>query len=267
MTLSLGFSPCPNDTFMMNALVNGKLDNPDLTFKVQMEDVESLNVMALRNILDVTKVSFHTYLMIRDAYTLLSAGSALGYGCGPLIIAQQPLTDQQIIDGPVAIPGEQTTAHLLFRLRHPGATNKDFVLFSEIENRILTGEAQAGVIIHENRFTYTQKGLVLIEDLGTYWEHQTQGPIPLGAFVARSSLGADTIASIEHSLHASIRAAMDDPEGAMPYVRTHAQEMDEEVMRRHIETYVNHFSLDLGVEGRRAIEQLEKTALEAGILA
>lgn len=267
MTLSLGFSPCPNDTFMMHALVSGKLDNPDLTFKVCMDDVESLNMMALRGTLDVTKVSFHTYLRIRDTYTLLSAGAALGYGCGPLIIARKPLTDNHIVEGPVAIPGEHTTAHLLFRLRHPTATNKSFMVFSEIERRVLSGEVLAGVIIHENRFTYAQKGLVLIEDLGAYWEQQTRSPIPLGAFVARSRLGAERIASIERSLHASIRTAMDDPEGAMPYVRTHAQEMDDEVMRRHIKTYVNSFSLDLGDEGRRALAQLEKAALGAGILA
>ncbi|MDX1477560.1 MAG: 1,4-dihydroxy-6-naphthoate synthase [Saprospiraceae bacterium] len=266
MKLTLGFSPCPNDTFMMEALVHRKVDADELEFDVRIADVETLNEWALEGQLDVTKVSFHAYLKIMQEYSLLSSGAALGFGCGPLLIARQPLSEDVINQGPVAIPGTHTTAHMLFRLRYPAAQRKQFMVFSDIEDAVVNGSAVAGVIIHENRFTYQDKGLHCIEDLGTFWERETGTPIPLGAFVARTTLGAGQIRRIETLIRQSIQHAFAQPESTMPYVRAHAQEMDQQVMQQHINTYVNTFSLDLGSEGLKAVQRLQARAYQAGLM-
>ena len=260
MKISLGYSPCPNDTYMFAALVNGWIDTAGFEFDIQMHDVETLNDWAGSSRLDVTKISFNRALQLSDQYKLLSSGAALGNGCGPLLIARQALGEEAIISGPVALPGQWTTAHLLFRIFYPDADNKVFMPFSEIEEAVLSGRFPAGVIIHENRFTYEAKGLVKLADLGEKWEEMTQLPIPLGGIFASTRLSADSIAQIEVLLMESILFARQHPEKVMDYVRQYAQEMDDSVMKSHIALYVNDFSVDLGEKGRLAVEKLKNFA-------
>ena len=255
--LTLGFSPCPNDTFMFAALVNGWIDTEGLSFDVRLEDVETLNTLAASGTLDITKLSFHRALALDETYALLNAGAALGRGCGPLVIARTPMSREDLLRGPVALPGEWTTAHLLFKRYYPEAERKEFHVFHAIEDLVLQGKVAAGVIIHENRFTYAAKGLVKIADLGEAWEAETGMPIPLGGIFAARRLGDDQISRIDRVLHRSIDFAFRHPDRVMPYVRCYAQEMDEQVMKNHIDLYVNHFSLDLGAEGRAAVERLK----------
>lgn len=261
MNITLGFSPCPNDTYMFAALVNKWIDTGDIDFTVHMEDVEQLNRWAGSGFLDVTKMSFHRALSLDDQYTLLSSGAALGNNCGPLLIAKRPLTKEEILQGPVALPGEWTTAHLLFKLFYPGCKAKEFYLFSEIEDRILNEDVIAGVIIHENRFTYQDKGLARIADLGENWESSTGYPIPLGGIFASTRLSSGQRHEIEVLIRKSILFANSHPERVMPYVRRYAQEMDEQVMKSHIDLYVNDFSIDLGEKGSKSIEALREKAV------
>jgi len=256
MTISLAFSPCPNDTFIFDAIVHRRIDLEGLSFDYLPADIEELNRKALAEKVDMIKVSYHAWLSMREQYTLLDSGSAMGFGNGPLLIAGSRIPDDRIPDVKIALPGEHTTAHLLFTTAFPKASRKKFMLFSDIEDAVLSGETDAGVIIHENRFTYEQKGLVKLMDLGEYWENLTQSPIPLGGIVTRKELGEEMIAKLNRIMRRSVQYAMDHPDEAMPFVRLHAQEMDEEVMKRHIELYVNQFTLDPGVEGRRAIQTL-----------
>ena len=261
MNITLGFSPCPNDTYMFAALVNKWIDTGDIDFSVHMEDVEQLNQWAGSGYLDVTKMSFHRALSLDDQYTLLSSGAALGNNCGPLLIAKNPLTQDKVLEGPVALPGEWTTAHLLFNLFYPGCRAKKFYLFSEIEDRILQNDVVAGVIIHENRFTYQDKGLVKIADLGEKWESTTGFPIPLGGIFASNRLSLEKRHQVELLIRKSIICANSHPDQVMPYVKQYSQEMDETVMRSHIDLYVNDFSIDLGEKGSRSIEILREKAV------
>jgi 1,4-dihydroxy-6-naphthoate synthase len=231
-----------------------------------MEDVEALNQRAFANDLNITKLSYHAYAYLWDDYVLLDAGSALGNNVGPLLIAKKQLTDAEVTDATIAIPGKYTTAHFLFNLAYPKAQQKEEKLFSEIENAVLTNEVDAGVIIHENRFTYQDKGLVKIQDLGEYWESQYQLPIPLGGIVAQRSLSDEVKAKINRVLARSVAFAFEHPDVVMPFVRQYAQEMEESVMRQHIDLYVNDYTRDLGKEGRAAIEQMYVVAREKGIL-
>ncbi len=258
MNITLGFSPCPNDTFMFAALVNGWIDTRGLGFTVLMEDVEKLNEWASSSRLDVTKMSFHRALSLEHKYTLLNAGAALGNGCGPLLISKSQYTEHEILEGPVALPGQWTTAHLLFNLFYPGYKNKRFVVFDEIEDLVLDEQVIAGVIIHENRFTYESKGLVKIMDLGEAWENKTGLPVPLGGIFASHLLSPEIKSIIEGLIVESIHFAHLYPEIVMPYVRQFAQAMEEVVMIRHIQLYVNDFSLDLGEKGTEAIKILKK---------
>ena len=258
MNITLGFSPCPNDTYMFAALVNGWIDTHGLTFDVHMEDVETLNEWAGNLQLDVTKISFHRALSLDHTYQLLSSGAALGNGCGPLVIAREPISKEALLKVPIALPGQWTTAHLLFNIFYPGATGKIFYPFHKIEDAILSGEVDAGVIIHENRFTYQHKGLIKIMDLGVSWEGTTWLPIPLGGIFASKSLPEHTISLIDRLLRESIQFARNNEDIVMPYVRRFAQEMDEDVIHSHISLYVNDFSLDLGEKGRKAIARLKK---------
>lgn len=265
--LSLAFSPCPNDTFIFAALVHGWIDLEGLSFNYRLADVEELNLLAIEGQIDMIKVSFHAWLPIRERYELLESGSALGFGNGPVLIARHriPLlrfahndTDagEQIPDLRVALPGEHTTAHLLFTLAFPQVTRKEFMLFSEIETAVLSGAVDAGVIIHENRFTYEQKGLVKLMDLGEFWEEKSASPIPLGGIVASRHLGEEILEKLNRVMRRSVEFAMKNPDHVMDFVRAHAQEMDDTVMRRHINLYVNRFTLALGEEGSRAIQTL-----------
>ncbi len=260
MHLTLGFSPCPNDTFIFDAMVHGRIDTEGLTFDVYMEDVERLNERALRGELQVTKLSYFTLSFVLDRYALLQSGSALGHGCGPLLIARKMLTDEEIQGGAIAIPGIYTTAHFLFSHAYPTADHKKTYLFSEIESAVLRGEVEAGVIIHENRFTYAEKGLVKVQDLGAYWESRTGLPIPLGGIAARRDLSPEVIQKIDRVIHRSVQHAFDRPADSETYVRRHAQEMDPEVMRSHIALYVNDYTLALGEKGHRAVTTLMQSA-------
>jgi len=266
MKLSLGYSPCPNDTFIFDALVHGKIDTEGLQFDVRLGDVEELNQAAFAGELDITKLSYHAYAYLLDRYTLLDSGSALGNNCGPLLIARQPLTDAEIKAGPIAIPGKYTTANFLLSLAYPEATNKRETLFSDIEGAVQRQEVRAGLIIHENRFTYQDKGLVKILDLGEYWEQSTGMPIPLGGIVVRRDLPVDLQHKINRVLQRSVRYARQDPRDALPYVRQHAQEMDEKVMYRHIDLYVNSYTEHLGPTGRSAVEHMFRVAAEKEII-
>jgi len=265
--LTLAFSPCPNDTFIFAALVHGWIDREGIAFDYHLADVEELNLMALSGKVDMVKVSFHAWLSLRNQYELLESGSALGFGNGPLLIARSriPLqlftgnseqSKQKMSEIRVALPGEHTTAHLLFSLAFPEVTRKEFMLFSDIETAVISGEVDAGVIIHENRFTYKQKGLVKIMDLGEFWEEKSSSPIPLGGIIARRELGEKTIEKLNRIMRRSVQFAMKNPDDVMDFVTAHAREMDEEVMRKHINLYVNRFTLDLGEDGSRAIQTL-----------
>ncbi|HVX28202.1 MAG TPA: 1,4-dihydroxy-6-naphthoate synthase [Parafilimonas sp.] len=254
MKLTLAFSPCPNDTFIFDALINKKIDTRDFEFEVLLEDVQTLNQLALQNKIDVSKISYGVLPLITDDYFLLNSGGALGKGVGPLLIAKTELQVEDLADKKIAIPGENTTAHMLFTLAFPNAKNKVFKVFNEIEDAVLNGEVDAGVIIHENRFTYQDKGLIKLIDLGDYWETRTQSPIPLGGIVAKKSLDISTIKKIDSLIKASVEYAYkNNYEVLSDYVKQHAQEMSEEVMRKHIDLYVNNFSVDLGDQGKQAV--------------
>lgn len=256
MAISLAFSPCPNDTFIFDAMVHHKVDTEGLEFDVTLADVETLNEWAMSSRMQVTKVSYHAYLALTRHYVLLHAGSALGRGNGPLLIAKKPYLPEELSALTVALPGEWTTAHLLFRIAYPSVTKKRFMVFSGVEDAVLRETSELGVIIHENRFTYEAKGLVKIADLGEYWEGLTGLPVPLGGILAKRSLGYGTINKLNRVLFRSVKYAMENPQQAMDYVRTHAQEMDPAVMEQHIRLYVNNFTLDLGTEGRNAIRKM-----------
>jgi 1,4-dihydroxy-6-naphthoate synthase len=256
MKLTLGISPCPNDTFIFDALVNGALDTGGLSFEVVHEDVETLNRWALAGRLDVSKVSYGVLPRLTSSYALLESGGALGHGVGPLLVALPGHGPFQPSRMTVAIPGEQTTAHLLFSLAYPGAAWKRFMVFSEIEGAVGRGEVDAGVIIHENRFTYAARGLVKLLDLGERWEADTGAPIPLGGIVARRSLGPEVAARVDGLVRQSVERALAAGPALSAYVRGHAQELEESVMRQHIDLYVNRHSVALGEDGRRAVETL-----------
>ena len=268
MTLSLGFSPCPNDCFMFDAIVNRRIDLEGLEFAVRMEDVEALNRAAFAGEIDVTKLSYHAYAYCADQYLLLDAGSALGHNCGPLLIAKRSIAPHEVADGAltIAIPGTYTTASFLLSLAFPRAQRKTPLLFSDIERAVLNGQYDTGLIIHENRFTYEAKGLKKIIDLGEFWETTTGTPIPLGGIVARRSLADDVKQRMNRLLRRSVEYAFAHPEASRPFVREHAQEMDEDVMQRHIALYVNQYSVDLGEAGRRAVTMLFDRARDAGVI-
>jgi 1,4-dihydroxy-6-naphthoate synthase len=256
MKLSLGFSPCPNDTFIFDALVNRKIDTGDFEFEVVLEDVQTLNRWALEKKLDISKVSYGVWPLLRRDYVLLDSGGALGKGVGPLLISKKNILLKDISQLLVAIPGEQTTANLLFTMAFPYAKRKKYLVFSEIENAVLNDEADCGVIIHENRFTYMQKGLVKQMDLGEFWEQKTKAPIPLGGIVVRNTFSTSVSAELDRLIRDSLAFAEAYYPDLSDYVSSHAQEMQESVMRQHIDLYVNQFSLSLGEEGRRAVDML-----------
>ncbi len=266
MELTIGFSPCPNDTFIFDALIHQKVDTEGLQFRPHLADVEELNRLAFQGTLPITKLSYHALGHLIDRYALLESGSALGRNCGPLLIARTPLEASQLADAKVAIPGKYTTANFLFSLAYPQVVQKEELLFSEIEQVVVDGRADAGVIIHENRFTYQNKGLVKIRDLGEYWESTTGYPIPLGGIVVRRDLPRDIQHTIDRVLRRSVTYAQEHPEASRTYVRAHAQEMDEAVMYAHIDLYVNEFTRQLGTEGREAVLHLFKEAQQKGII-
>jgi 1,4-dihydroxy-6-naphthoate synthase len=259
MEFSLGFSPCPNDTFIFDALVNKKIDTEGIDFSVQLEDVQTLNRLAMQGRLDISKISYGVLPLVLEQYELLDAGGALGKGVGPLLISQKAGSLTEINSCRIAIPGEQTTAHLLFSLAFPEAQDKRFLVFSEIEDAVLSGAVDCGVIIHENRFTYQDRGLVKLMDLGEFWEKETGAPIPLGGIVIKRRLGDGLAQTIDGLIRKSLEYAFERYPELADYVKVHAQEMDERVMRQHIDLYVNNYSLSLGEDGRKAIRILQDT--------
>lgn len=272
MKLSLGFSPCPNDTFIFDAMIHKKVDTEGLSFEVCYDDVETLNQKAFKTELDITKLSYHAYAYLTENYVLLHSGSALGYGVGPLLIckseelAEMPLTElKQIINRlEVAIPGKYTTANFLLNMAFPEAQNKREMKFFEIEPALLDGKIDLGVIIHENRFTYQEKGLKKIMDLGEYWETQTHCPIPLGGIMIRRDLSDEVKQKVNRIIRRSVKFAFENPASGMQFICSHAQEMSEDVIKKHIELYVNNYSLDLGEEGRKAVEIFFQQAMKWG---
>lgn len=254
MRLTLGFSPCPNDTFIFDALVHHKIDTEGLKFDLVIEDIERLNHLALAEKLDVTKLSYNAFRYCAEKYVLLDSGSALGRECGPLLIKNKETVLSK--ESKIAIPGEYTTANMLLNIIRPDFQNKVIVLFSDIEQSILNYEVDAGVIIHENRFTYQQKGLVKVEDLGELWQERTSLPIPLGGIVVKRNILFETQKRIERVLRRSIEYAMENHEESIDFIRSHSQEMKKEIVDAHINLYVNEFSVSLGKEGRRSIERI-----------
>lgn len=254
--LSLGFSPCPNDTFIFDALVNGKIDTGTLGFEVVLDDVQTLNEWALAGKLHITKLSYGVLPLVLQQYRVLNSGSALGRGVGPLLIGKEAGRVFDAAKDKVAIPGEHTTANLLFSLAYPNTINKIYMRYDQIEQAVLSGQVDAGVIIHENRFTYQAKGLHLLTELGNYWEQQTGHPIPLGGIVVQKDLPLPIQQQVDGLIAQSIAYAFDHYPQLSDYVRAHAQEMEETVMRQHIDLYVNEFSRHLGPAGRAAVLRL-----------
>ena len=269
MKLTLGFSPCPNDTFIFDALVNNKIDSGDLEFEVVLEDVQTLNQWAKAGKLDISKISYGVTPKITDTYVVLNSGGALGKGVGPLLISKNEVRGTNadfswqemralVNASTIAVPGEDTTAHFLFSQAFPQATKKVFKRFDEIEAFVSSGEG-LGVIIHENRFTYQEKGLHKIIDLGDYWEQTTGNPIPLGGIVMKRSFDAALIQRVDALIHESLQYAFAHYPAVTDYVRCHAQELSEDVMRQHINLYVNDYSLNLGDAGKAAVLQMMET--------
>jgi 1,4-dihydroxy-6-naphthoate synthase len=256
MHFTLGFSPCPNDTFIFDALVNNKIDTGGLSFDVVLEDVQTLNNRALQEKLDITKLSYGVLPLVLEKYIVLNSGSALGSGVGPLLIKNEKIKIKNVEEHLIAIPGEHTTAHLLFSLAYPNAKNKIFLRYDEIENFVLEGKG-LGVIIHENRFTYADKGLQKITDLGDYWEKETGKSIPLGGIVIKRFIGIETKLQVDNLIRKSIEYAYGHHYKELTeYVKKHSQEMSEAVMRKHIDLYVNDYSINLGHAGKDAVQKL-----------
>ncbi|QDW27468.1 menaquinone biosynthesis family protein [Pedobacter sp. KBS0701] len=273
MKLTLGFSPCPNDTFIFDALIHHKIDTEGLEFEVSYDDVETLNQKALKGELDITKLSFHAFAYVANQYALLDAGSALGFGVGPLLISNKDFNREkdaelQTPDSKlrVGIPGKYTTANFLLGIAYPHLQNKQELVFSEIESALLNGQIDLGLIIHENRFTYQDKGLTKIVDLGDYWEKLTGCAIPLGGIVINRNLDREVQLKVNRLIRQSVEFAFAHPQSGIDFIRQHAQAMEESVMYKHIELYVNKYSINLGEEGRKAIDTLFKLAQERGII-
>lgn len=271
MKLTLGFSPCPNDTFIFDAMVNGKIDTQGLSFDIVMEDVETLNRWADQGKLDITKLSYSSFLHNVHQYALLHSGSALGKGVGPLLVSTKHASEnwereEWLRQASVAIPGINTTANLLLSLAFPQIQRKTEVLFSEIEEAVLKGDFDAGLIIHESRFTYAQKGLTKLADLGDWWESVTQAAIPLGGIVIKRTIDKDVAALVDSILKESLRFSWERYPQLSSFITENAQEMEEAVMRQHINLYVNEYTDDLGEDGRRAIITLFQEAKKAGLV-
>lgn len=263
--LTIGYSPCPNDTFIFYALIHGKIRVPGIAFQEQLEDVETLNRMALDNKLDITKISYHAFGHLRENYALLRSGGALGRGCGPLIVAKPGMKLADLKNGVIAIPGKLTTAYLLLRLFDPSIENITVMAFDRIMDAVSKGEVTAGLIIHESRFTYPLYHLEKMLDLGEWWERFSSMPIPLGGILGKRTLGRTALLRIEAGIRESIQYAYDHPDEVMSYCGKHSQEMEPLVMQSHISLYVNDFSLDLGLEGMAAVRRLFSEAEARGI--
>jgi len=272
MKLTLGFSPCPNDTFIFDALIHHKIDTEGLDFEVHFDDVETLNQKAVNHELDITKLSFHAFAHVADKYALLDSGSALGFGVGPLLICKdESLLDLETLaakgkDLRIGIPGKLTTANFLLGIAFPEMQHKEIMVFSEIENALLEDRIDIGLIIHENRFTYASRGLHKILDLGSHWESLTGCAIPLGGIVISRTLSKEIQLKVNRLIRKSVEFAFANPKSGIDFISSHAQAMDQEVMYKHIDLYVNKYSIDLGKEGRKAIDILFEKAEATGLI-
>lgn len=268
MKLSLSFTPCPNDCFMFDAIVNQRIDLEGLEFSIRLADVEALNKAAFAGEAQVTKLSYHAYAFCSSDYVLLDAGSALGRNCGPLLISKRAISKEEVAAGKlrIVIPGKYTTANLLLSLAFPATQDKTELVFSAIEPALLEEQYDAGLIIHENRFTYEAKGLKKIIDLGEFWERETGALLPLGGIVINRSLPDDVKHKVNRVLRRSVEHAFAHRTDSRDFVRAHAQEISEEVLCRHIDLYVNRYSVDLGKEGKRAVKMLFEKAKATGII-
>ena len=267
MQLTLGFSTCPNDTFIFDAMIHQKVDTEGLKFDVFLADVEELNRNAFAGTIDITKLSYHAFAHIANSYKLLTSGSALGYKNGPLLISKRKIYPDEVSEIKVAIPGKYTTANILFSIVYPNVKEKREYLFSDIEDAILDGEVDAGVIIHENRFTYEKKGLKKIIDLGEDWENKTKKPIPLGGIAIHRKFDNAIQQKVNRVLKRSVEFALENPNSSYRYVKKYAQELNDGVIKKHIDLYVNNFTVDLGTEGKNAVETLFEIANKENIIA
>jgi 1,4-dihydroxy-6-naphthoate synthase len=266
MKLTLGFSPCPNDTFIFDAMVHGRIDTEGLEFEYFLADVEELNRKALTSEVDITKISYHAYAYAAQNYLILDSGSALGHRNGPLLISKRIIRQSELVSSRIAIPGRYTTANLLFSIAWPGAVNKTEYLFSDIVDALLRDEVDAGLIIHETRFTYYKKGLHKIADLGEYWEKLTGLPIPLGSIVINRKIPYDIAQKVNRIVRKSLEYAYKDSFASYDFVSGNAKEMDSTVMNNHIKLFVNEFTLNLGRKGKEAINTLFRIAAEKKVI-
>jgi len=266
MKLTLGFSPCPNDTFIFDAMVHGRIDTEGLEFDYFLADVEELNRKAISAEVDITKISYHAYAYVAQNYLILDAGSALGYHNGPLLLSKNKISTSNLGKKKIAIPGKYTTANLLFSIAWPDSKNKVEYLFSDIDNAILNGEVDAGLIIHETRFTYYKRGLHKLADLGEFWEKLSGMPIPLGAIVISRNIPEDVALKVNRIIRKSLEYAYKDSFASYDFVAGNAKDMDSTVMNNHIKLYVNEFSLDLGEKGKEAIKVLFRIAGQKGVI-
>ncbi len=266
MKLTLGFSPCPNDTFIFDAMVHGRIDTEGIKFDYFLADIEDLNRRAFASEVDITKISYHAYAYVAENYLILNSGSALGYGNGPLLISKKNLKTRELKDSKIAIPGLYTTANLLFSIEWPEAVGKTEYLFSEIEDALLNEEVDAGLIIHETRFTYHKKGLIKIADMGEDWEGLTGLPIPLGAIVISRRVPEEIALKVNRVIRRSLEYAYRDSLASYDFVKKNAQEMNSNAMNKHIKLYVNKYTLDLGIEGKNAIKELFRIANEKKVI-
>jgi 1,4-dihydroxy-6-naphthoate synthase len=266
MKLTLGFSPCPNDTFIFDAMVHGRIDTEGLEFDYFLADVEELNRRALASEVDITKISYHAYAYVARNYLILDSGSALGHRNGPLLISKRIIDPAELPSARIAIPGKYTTANLLYSIAWPESLNKKEYLFSDIEDAVLRDEVDAGLIIHETRFTYYKKGLHKIADMGEYWEMLTGLPIPLGCIVINKNISEDIALKVNRIIRRSLEYAYKDSFASYDFVSSNAKDMDSTVMNNHIKLYVNEFSLNLGRKGREAIDTLFRIAGEKGVI-
>lgn len=266
MKLTLGFSPCPNDTFIFDAMVHGRIDTEGLEFDYFLADIEELNRKALASEVDITKMSYHAYAYAAKNYLILDSGSALGHRNGPLLISKRIIKPSDLADKRIAIPGKYTTANLLFSIAWPDAVNKIEYLFSNIEDALLKDEVDAGLIIHETRFTYYKRGLNKIADMGEYWEKLTGLPIPLGAIVINRNIPEDIAQKVNRILRRSLEYTYRDPSASYDFVSGNAKEMDSTVMNNHIKLFVNEYTLNLGNKGKEAINELFRIARDKGVI-
>ncbi|MEI8242595.1 MAG: 1,4-dihydroxy-6-naphthoate synthase [bacterium] len=266
MNLTFAYSPCPNDTFTFCGIASKRVTLEGPSISVVHHDIETLNQLALRGRHEITKLSFHAWLLLGDRYRLLQAGNALGHGCGPVLVSRRPVQREELSGLRVVLPGEHTTAHLLLRLYCPEAARRSFTTYDRIFSEILADRADCGVVIHESRFLYEQAGLHKVCDLGQWWEETTRSPIPLGAIAVRADVPPALDAALEQLIRRSLLLARSDPAATSPYVRQMACELDDGVIGKQIDRFVNDFTVDLGEQGMRAVNQLRKLATAAGVV-